>query len=109
MADEYTPELIRPFEDGNRLIVPTKMLAALTTEGHSPPVSRKPGMSFSGRTVSKCSWAGIEGVEVAFYPGRVHKEVSVGSTYAKKPVRVGNQADATNALIDFSAVATNSV
>ena len=109
MADKYSPELIGSFEQRNCFVVPAKMLAAVATKGHPPTVSWKPGMSLGGWTVRHYTWAGIEGVEIAFYPGRIHETVSTCSTYAKKPVRVGDQAAAGNALVSFGAVATHSV
>ena len=109
MIDKYAPKFIRPFERRDCFIVPTKMLAAVATKGHPPAVSRKPGMSLGGRTVSNCTGAGIEGVKIAFHSGGVYETVSAARTYTMKPVRVGDQSTAGSALISFGTVAANSV
>jgi hypothetical protein len=83
------------------------MLAAVAAEGHSPTISRKPGMSFGGWPVSNCTWAGIEGVEIALYPGGVYEKVSSCSTDTEEPVGVGDHATAGNALVNLATVATN--
>jgi hypothetical protein len=51
------------------------MLAAVTAEGHSPAVARKPSMHNRTRAVRK-------GVKVAFDARRVEKKMSIGSIYA---------------------------
>jgi hypothetical protein len=109
MIDKYSPEFIRPLEQRDSFIVPTKMLAAVATKGHPPTISRKPGMSLGGWTVSNCTRAGIEGVKIAFHSGGVYETVSVCRTYTMKPIRVSDQGAARNALICFGTVATNSV
>ncbi len=88
--------------------MPAKVLAAVATKGHSPPVPWKPAVGRGGWTVSSCTRARIKGVEVAFYPGGVDKKMSARRSYAKKPVRVGDKASAGKALIDFGSVTANS-
>jgi hypothetical protein len=57
------------------------MLAALTTEGHSPAVARKPGMDLGGSSMSNRTWAVRKGTKVAFDASRVEKKMSIGSIY----------------------------
>jgi hypothetical protein len=109
MVCQYSPEFIRALEDGNRFVMPAKVLTTVATKGHTPAVSWKPCMSLGGWTVSNCTRAGIKGVKVAFYPSGICKKVSASSTYAKKPVRVCDQAAGGNALINFGTVAANCV
>lgn len=109
VVDKYAPEFIRPFEPRNRLIVPAKMMTAVATKGHSPAVTRKPGMGRGGSAVSHCTRAGIEGVKIALHPGRVHENVSASPRYAKNSVRICDEAAAGNALIYFGSVAANCI
>jgi hypothetical protein len=109
VIDKYSPEFMRPFEQRNRLIVPAKMMTAVATKGHPPAVTRKPGMGLGGSAVSNCSRAGIEGVKIAFHPGRVHENVSASPRYRKNSVRTGDEAAAGNALIYLTSVAANCI
>ena len=66
-------------------------------------------MGLRGWTMSNCTRAGIKGVEIAFYTGRIEEKVTVGSANAMKPVRVCDQTAAGNALISSGTVAANSI
>jgi hypothetical protein len=58
------------------------MLAAVTTEGHSPAVARKPGVDLGGSSMNNRTRAVRKGVKVAFDARRVEKKMSIGSIYA---------------------------
>jgi hypothetical protein len=66
-------------------------------------------MGLGGSAVSNCSRAGIEGVKIAFHPGRVHEDVSASPRYRKNSVRTGDEATAGNALIYLTSVAANCI
>jgi hypothetical protein len=58
------------------------MLTAVTAEGHSPAVARKPGVGLGGSSMGNGTRAVKKGVKVAFDARRVEKKVSIGSIYA---------------------------
>jgi hypothetical protein len=58
------------------------MLAAVTAEGHSPAVARKPGVDLGCSSMSNRTRTVRKGVKVAFEARRVEKKVSIGSMYA---------------------------
>ncbi len=82
MRNQNPPKFSRPLESGHRFIVPAKMLAAVTTEGHSPAVARKPGVDLGGSSMNNRTRAVRKGVKVAFDARRVEKKMSIGSIYA---------------------------
>jgi hypothetical protein len=62
--------------------MPAKMLAAVTAEGHSPAVARKPGVGLGGSSMNNRTRAVRKGVKVAFDARRVQKKMSIRSMYA---------------------------
>ena len=84
------------------------MLAAVTAEGHSPVVVRKPGVGLGGSSISNHTWAVSKGVKVAFDALRVEKAVSIGSIDAYESVRMSDQAPTSSTLVGFGAIATDS-
>jgi hypothetical protein len=57
------------------------MLAALTTEGHSPAVAWKPGVGLGGSSMNNRTRAVRKGVKVTFEPRWVEKKMTIGSMY----------------------------
>jgi len=53
------------------------MLAAVTAEGHSPAVARKPGVDLDGCSMNNRTRAVRKGVKVAFDARRVEKKMSI--------------------------------
>ena len=84
------------------------MLAAVTAEGHSPAVARKPGVDLGGRSMNNRTRAVRKGVKVAFDARRVEKKMSIGSIYAQESVRMSDQAPTSCTLVGFGAIATDS-
>ena len=108
MVNKDSPKFSRLLESGHGFIVPAKMLAAVTAEGHSPAVARKPGMGLGGSSVSNRTWAVSKGVKVAFDARRVAKKMSIGSIDAYESVRTSDQAPTSSTLVGFGAIATDS-
>jgi hypothetical protein len=84
------------------------MLTAVTAEGHSPAVARKPGVGLGASAMSKRTRAVRKGVKVAFDLRRVAKKMSIGSIYKEESVRMSEQAPTSSTLVGFGAIATNS-
>ena len=104
VIDKYSPEFSGSLEPGHSIIVPAEMLAAEAAKSHAPPIARKPGVvlgcyaeSNRARTVSKS-------VKVAFHSRWIDEKVSVGITYSKKPIGIGDKATTAYALVDFGTV-----
>jgi hypothetical protein len=85
------------------------MLAAVTTEGQAPAISREPGVSLRRLSQGECPGAGKEGVKIAFHAGRVDKQVSRVPINKEQSVRMGNQTSAGIALITLGTVASDTV
>lgn len=85
------------------------MLTALPAEGQAPAIASKPGMSLRGFSSGRRTRTRGKGIKVALRSCGVHKEVPIGTAYAEKPVRLGNQAMAGTALVRFRPVAADCI
>jgi hypothetical protein len=108
MANKDSPKFSRPLESRHRFIVPAEMLAAVTTEGQSPAVARKPSVGLRSSSMSNRTQAVRKGVEVAFDSSRIDEKMSIGSIDAYKSVRMSDHAPTSSTLVGLGAIATNS-
>ena len=108
MRNQNAPEFSGPFKYGHGFIAPSQMLAAIAAEGHTPTISRKPGISLGSSTMSDCARTIGESVKVTFYTSWVCEKMPVTGANAKQSIRVSDEAPTTVALVDFGTITTNS-
>ena len=65
-------------------------------------------MSCSGTAMGHRTRTVSKGVEITFHSLWVDEEMSMGSAYAKESIRIGDKTATAKALVDLSAVATDS-
>jgi hypothetical protein len=108
VANKNPPKFSRALESRHRFIVPAKMLAAVTAEGHSPAVARKPGVDLGCSSMSNRTRAVRKSMKVAFDSSRIDEKMSIGSIDAYKSVRMSDQAPTSSTLVGLGAIATDS-
>ena len=109
MRNQNTPKLSGPLKYRNRFIVPPKVLTALPTENHAPPVARKPSVGRGGTSMSYRTRTIRKGAKITFHTRWVDEEMSIGSAYTKQSIRIGDKTSTAKALVNFATIATDSL
>jgi hypothetical protein len=107
VANKDPPKFTGPLEWGNPLIVPPKVLTALSAKGHAPTIARKPGVGLGGISMGNCTGTVRKGVKITFYSRGIDEKMSRGSSYSKKSVRIGDKATTDKAMVGLGTVATD--
>ena len=80
----------------------------MAAESHAPPVAREPSVGLGGTPMGHHTRTVSKGVEITFYSRWVDEEMSMGSADLKESIRIGDKTATAKALVDLSAVATDS-
>ena len=108
MRNQNTPKFSGPLECRHGFIVPPKVQSTVAAESQAPLVAREPGMGLGGTAMGHRTRTVSKRVEIAIHSRWVDEEMSMGLAYGKESIRIGDKTATAKALVDLSAVATDS-